>query len=209
MSLDDITVHAHDTKCHHYAGRMGRWAPNARGRLEQAAMELYRERGFEQTTVAEIAERAGLTKRTFFRHFTDKRDVLFAGAHLLQERVAGAVAGAPESAAPITAVAAGIQSAVTLLQENPERVRDRQAVVSANPELRERELIKLASLAAAVADALRARGVAPRAADLAAEAGIAAFKVAVESWIATPDDRDLPRLVRDVFAELRAVTAEA
>ena len=76
---------------------MGRWEPNARGRLEQAAMELYLERGFDQTTVAEIAERAGLTERTFFRHFADKREVLFAGAGALQELLVSAVAGAPDS----------------------------------------------------------------------------------------------------------------
>ncbi len=87
---------------------MSRWEPNARGRLEQAALELYVERGFEQTTVAEIAERAGLTERTFFRHFADKREVLFAGAGTLRELLVSAVAGAPASAAPIEAVAAAL-----------------------------------------------------------------------------------------------------
>ncbi|MER7370487.1 helix-turn-helix domain-containing protein, partial [Nonomuraea wenchangensis] len=79
---------------------MGRWEPNARGRLEEAALELYGERGYEQTTVAEIARRAGLTERTFFRHFADKREVLFGGGTLLEERLTAAVAAAPDSAGP-------------------------------------------------------------------------------------------------------------
>jgi len=116
-------------------------------------MELYSERGFEQTTVAEIAERAGLTERTFFRHFADKREVLFAGADALQELVVSAVAGAPESAAPIDAAVAGVQAAAALLQEGHEYSRLRQAIIIASAELRERELIKLASLAVVIADA--------------------------------------------------------
>jgi AcrR family transcriptional regulator len=96
---------------------MGRWEPNARGRLEQAALSLYRERGFEQTTVAEIAKRAGLTERTFFRHYADKREVLFAGSGRLQALMAGAVADAPDSVAPIAAVAAGLQAATEVLQD--------------------------------------------------------------------------------------------
>ena len=123
---------------------MGRWEPNARGRLEQAALELYGERGFEQTTVAEIAKRAGLTERTFFRHFADKREVLFGGAGALQELLVRTVADAPDSAAPIDAMAAALEAAGALLQERREFARQRQAVIAANAELRERELIKLA-----------------------------------------------------------------
>ena len=95
---------------------MGRWEPNARGRLEQAAMELYVDRGFEQTTVAEIAKRAGLTERTFFRYFADKREVLFAGAGSLQDFLVGTLASAPDSAAPIDAVAVALEAAGALLQ---------------------------------------------------------------------------------------------
>ena len=96
---------------------MGRWQPNARGRLEQAALALYTERGFEQTTVAEIAKRAGLTERTFFRHYADKREVLFAGSGTLQELMTSAVADAPERSAPIDAVAAGLEAAAAVLEE--------------------------------------------------------------------------------------------
>src|SRR5471030_1118247 len=126
---------------------MGRWEPNARGRLERAALELYGERGFDQTTVAEIAERAGLKERTFFRHFADKREVLFWGAGSLQELLVNAVADAPDSLAPIDAVAAALEAAGALLQQRREFSRQRQSIIAANAELQERELIKLASLA--------------------------------------------------------------
>jgi AcrR family transcriptional regulator len=185
---------------------MGRWEPNARGRLEQAALELYAERGFEQTTVAEIAERAGLTERTFFRHFADKREVLFAGAGTLQELLVSAVAGAPGSAAPIEAATVALEAAGTLLQKRRDYARQRQAVIAANPGLQERELIKLASLATALAGALRQRGVAEPAASLAAEAGIAVFKIAFERWIDGTSQPELPQLIRESLDELRAVT---
>jgi AcrR family transcriptional regulator len=188
-------------------GGMSRWEPNARGRLEQAALELYAERGFEQTTVAEIAERAGLTERTFFRHFTDKREVLFAGAGTLRELMVGAVAGAPESAAPIEAVAAALDVAGALLQERREYSRQRQAVIAANPGLQERELIKLASLASALAEALRQRGVTEPAASLTAEAGIAVFKIAFERWVGGTSQAELPQFIRESLGELKAVTA--
>ena len=190
-----------------YDRGMSRWEPDARGRLEQAALALYGERGFEQTTVAEIAKRAGLTERTFFRHFADKREVLFWGAGTLQEYLVSTVASAPDSAAPIDAVAAALEAAGAALQEGGERARRRQVVIAANPELQERELIKLASLASAMAGALRRRGVSDPAASLTAEAGIAVFKVAFERWISDTSQRDLPQLIRESLDELKAVTA--
>ena len=190
-----------------YDQRMGRWEPNARGRLEQAALELYVERGFEQTTVAEIAERAGLTERTFFRHFADKREVLFAGAGALQELLVTAVADAPDSVAPIEAIAAALEAAGALLQQRRDYSRQRQAVIAANPALQERELIKLATLASALADALRRRGVADPAAGLTAEAGIAVFKIAFELWVDGTGQPGLPQIIRESPDQLRAVTA--
>src|SRR5277367_2052394 len=151
---------------------MTRWEPNARGRLVQAAMELYVERGFEQTTVAEIAERAGLTARTFFRYFTDKREVLFAGSAALQDSLVAALEGAPESASPMEAVAVALDEAAAMLGGNREFARQRDSIIAVNADLRERELIKMASLAAALAEGLRRRGVADPTASLAAEAGI-------------------------------------
>ncbi len=170
-------------------------------------MELYVERGFEQTTVAEIAKRAGLTERTFFRHFADKREVLFWGAATLQERLVSAVASAPDSAAPIDAIAGAIEVAGVLLQERREAARQRQTIIAANTELQERELIKLASLASALAGALRRRGVSEPAASLTAEAGIAVFKIAFGLWVDGASGPDLPRLIQESLDELKAVTA--
>jgi AcrR family transcriptional regulator len=190
-----------------YDSRMTRWQPNGRGRLEQAALALYGERGFENTTVAEIAARAGLTERTFFRHYADKREVLFAGADVLQELLVSSVAGAPDSIAPIDAVGAALEAAGDLLQQRREYARHRQAIIAANAELQERELIKLASLASAIADTLRRRGVSDPAASLTAEAGIAVFRIAFERWVQESNQRDLPELIRDSLDELKAVTA--
>ena len=197
MSAADIT----------YDQGMGRWEPNARGRLEQAAMELFLERGFEQATVTEIAARAGLTQRTFFRHFADKREVLFYGQEMLRDLLVSTVADAPEAAAPIDAVAGAIVAAGALLQERRDYARRRQIVIDANPELRERELIKLAGLAEAMADALRKRGVSDPAASLTGEAGIAVLKVAFARWLSEPGQPGLPELMRESFGELKAVTA--
>ena len=186
---------------------MSRWEPNARGRLEQAALELYIERGYEQTPVAEIAKRAGLTERTFFRYFADKREVLFYGARHLQELLVGSVLEAPAGTAPIDAIATALDSAAASFQEHEEGVRRRQTVIAANAELQERELIKLAALSAALADALRRRGVAEPVAGLAAEAGIAVFRISFARWIAGPEGGELRLLIRDSFEQLRAVTA--
>ncbi|GAC1592071.1 MAG: TetR/AcrR family transcriptional regulator [Acidimicrobiales bacterium] len=198
MSATDIPI---------YAGRMGRWEPDGRGRLEQAALSLFAERGFENTTVAEIALRAGLTERTFFRYFTDKREVLFWGAAAFQDLLVQAVASAPVSTPPIAAVGAALAAAGTLLEGRRESARQRQSVIAANAELQERELIKLASLGSALAEALRQRGCAAAAASLTAEVGIAMFKVAVERWFNEPDAPALPELIRASFAELRDLSA--
>ncbi|MCL8010174.1 helix-turn-helix domain-containing protein [Streptomyces sp. AS02] len=186
---------------------MGRWEPNARERLAKAALELYSERGYEQTTVAEIAKRAGLTERTFFRHYADKREVLFGGSVALQDLFVNAVAEAPEPAAPIDAAAAGLEAAAAVFDGRREHSRQRQAVIAANAELQERELIKLASLSAALADALRRRGVTEPAASLTAEAGVAVFKVGFERWTAAAEERTLSQVVRESLEELKAVTA--
>jgi AcrR family transcriptional regulator len=187
---------------------MGRWQPDARGRLEKAAMELYVERGFDETTVAEIANRAGLTERTFFRHFADKREVLFAGAALLQDLFVEAVLDAPPDLPPVDAAIAGVVAGGVLIQERPAFARRRHEIIAANAELQERELIKLASLSAALADALRRRGVPDLAASLAAEVATAVFRVAFERWAVDPVHLDLPELMRESLDELRTVTAD-
>jgi AcrR family transcriptional regulator len=186
---------------------MGRWEPDSRGRLQEAALALFSERGFNRTTAAEIAARAGVTERTFFRHFTDKREVLFTGSQTLQEQIVSGVAGAPAEHTPLEAVACGLDSAAALLgKARRDLVAQRQAVIAANPELRERELAKLSDLAATVAGALRQRGTGELQATLAAEAGMSVLRVAIERW-ANSDDRSLPVIMTDYMAEMRAVTA--
>ena len=192
-----------------YDRDMGRWEPNARGRLEKAALELYGERGFELTTVAEIAERAGLTERTFFRHFADKREVLFSGAGSLQELLVTTLAEAPDSLAPIDAVAAALEAVGALFQGRRDFARQRQRIIVDNVELQERELIKLATLSAALADTLRRRGVAEPAASLTADAGIAVFRIAFERWVAETNRQQLSAIIRESLDELKAVTAGA
>jgi AcrR family transcriptional regulator len=188
-----------------YRQPMPRWEPDSRGRLEEAALALYGERGFENTTVAEIAVRAGVTERTFFRYFADKREVLFGGSSALQELLVDAVANASDSATPMDAVAGALEAAGALLEDRRERAVQRQAVIAANAELQERELIKLATLAAALADALRRRGVADPAAALTAETGIAVFKVAFERWVDPGATRTLPQVMRASFADLKTL----
>src|ERR1043165_3313499 len=116
---------------------MARWEPNARGRLEEAALELFGEQGFEQTAVAEIAARAGLTERTYFRHFADKREVLFWGEHLLSDTLVGAIADAPESASALEMVRAGLGAGTAIFVDRRDHARRRQAVIDANPGLPE------------------------------------------------------------------------
>ncbi|HVX34099.1 MAG TPA: TetR family transcriptional regulator [Solirubrobacterales bacterium] len=186
---------------------MARWKPGAQARLTKAAMDLFAERGFEATTVAEIAERAGLTKRTFFRYFGDKREVLFAGSEVLQAKFVEAIAAAPPDAAPLDAIARGLDAMADLFAEIGEAPRKRQAIIAANPDLQERELVKLVGFAAAGAAALRDRGVAEPAASLAAEAGIAVLRIAFEQWVSGPRGQDIHKLLRDSLAELRAVAA--
>jgi len=187
--------------------RAGRWEPNARGRLQQAALELYAEYGYDQTTVAQIAQRAGLTERTFFRHFADKREVLFRGAGALQEFLVNGVTSAPEGVAPLDAVTDALADAeVFFSPEGRAFSRQRQSIIAAHAELQERELIKLAALSAELTATLRRRGVKDPAASLAAEAGIAVFKIAFERWINETSHQSFRQLIQESLAELKAMT---
>src|SRR4051812_43464312 len=154
-------------------------------------MQLYVERGFEQTTVAEIAERAGLTARTFFRYFADKREVVFAGSDALGERLVAALKDAPASTAPLAVVAGALVVVAELIGDDHDHSRRRQAIIDANAELQERELIKLATWSNVLARGLRERGVEEPFASLAAQAGSAAFRVAFERWVAGDGKRSL------------------
>ena len=186
---------------------MGRWEPDARGRLEEAAAELYAERGFDETTVADIAGRAGLTERTFFRHFADKRDVLFSGSERFQSAFVQPVIDAPPSSSPVEAVVAGLSSAGSLMQENrsPEFARRRARIIAANADLRERELMKFATLASALSEVLRQRGVNEPAASLVSEVATSLFRVAFDRWIDESNQRGLPELISESLDQLRTI----
>ena len=184
---------------------MVRWEPDSRGRLMEAALALYGERGFDNTTVAEIAERAGLTERTFFRHFADKREVLFGGGEEFEDALVGTVARAPQSMAPIDAVAGGLEAAAAMLEERREFARRRQSIIAASAELRERELIKLASVSSALADTLRARGLPDATATLTGEIAMAVFRTAYERWLDEANRQAFPKLIRESLGQLKDV----
>ena len=158
----------------------------ARRRLQQAAIELFCERGYDQTTAAEIAARAGVTERTFFRHFPDKREVLFDGQAILRELLTVAIAEAPVTLQPLEVLYRAFRSVERLLEDNRPFSVPRQQVIDRAPALQERELAKVAALAEALALALRQRGVDERLAALAAQTGMATFRYAVASWFADP-----------------------
>ena len=158
----------------------------ARRRLQQAAVELFCERGYDQTTTAEIAARAGVTERTFFRHFPDKREVLFDGQAILRAALTGAIAKAPATFQPLEVLYSVFRSVEQLLEDNRPFSLPRQQVIDSTPALQERELAKVAALAEASALALRQRGVNERLAALAAQTGMATFRYAVASWFADP-----------------------
>lgn len=186
---------------------MSRWKPDAEGRLTEAAITLFGKRGYEETTVAEIAEAAGLTKRTFFRYFGDKREVLFKGSIELRGRWIEALTAAPPDASPMAAVNAGLDEVAQLFAERHPLARLRSQIITSNPELQERELIKLQSLAGAIAAALRERGVSDNAAILGAQAGVTVFHVAFARWVEQDDPTAFRRLMDESLEELRAVTA--
>jgi AcrR family transcriptional regulator len=184
---------------------MGRWEPNARERLVLAAVELFGEQGYDSTAVAQIAERAGLTKATFFRHFKDKREVLFAGQDRHGRMLADGAAAAPDTASPLAAVAAALDAlTASFTPAQREFGPALQAVIAANGELRERAAFKRASLVEALAEALRRRGVPDPAAALAADLGVHAFHQAFEAWIDPAATRTLTDLAREALDELHA-----
>lgn len=186
-------------------GSVPRSGAEARRRLQQAALELYRERGFDRTTTAEIAARAGLNERTFFRHFPDKREVLFDGESDLRAALTEAVAEAPDGLQPLDLILHAFRKVEHILEDNRPFAEPRLRVIAETPALRERDLAKAASMAEAVAEALRRRGVADRLAGLAAQTGWAAFHHAAQAWI---DDstQSLDAYLLQAFDDLRALS---
>jgi AcrR family transcriptional regulator len=188
---------------------MARWEPDARARLVSAALDLFNERGYDRTTVAEIAERAGLTKSTFFRHFPDKRDVLAAGQDALAQLLRQGIAAAPAGATPLAAVCSGLESAATAFTSfNRELAPRLKAAIAASVELQERNALKQIGLSAAMADGLQARGVPGPTAVLAAELGALAFKTAYARWAEPGEDRDLGTMACAALRELHAAAAD-
>ncbi len=189
---------------------MVRWEPGARERLQAAALELFATRGYEQTTAAEIAQSVGLTERTFFRHFSDKREVLFFGGEQFLQGFVDGVDAAPPDASPFEVIAFALSAAAAFFpDERRSYSRMRQAVIDQNPALQERELHKLSSLAATVAGALRTRGVGEPAATLAAESGAAVFRIAFAQWLREDETRSLAGIESDVLRELLNLTGAA
>jgi AcrR family transcriptional regulator len=184
---------------------MARWEPNAAERLERAALALFAERGYDATTVAEIADRAGLTKSTFFRHYADKREVLFGGQDILAELFSDAIRAAPPSTSAADCLATALGSvAAAFTPDRHDFAPQRQAVIAANGELQERQLLKRARLAAAMTDALRARGTDETAARLAAEMGVLAFSTAYARWAAQENRTSFGEIASSALRDLRA-----
>lgn len=186
---------------------MGRWEPDAQGRLVRAALELYAERGFEQTTVQDIAARAGVTERTFFRYFADKREVLFDSSHQLERRAASAASAAPAGAGALEVAGGAMVAAAQMFDDRRDHARTRAGVVASTPSLQERELLKMAGLGDELAAALRQRGVGEPGATLAARSAVAAFQVAFASWVGDDDPSALGDRVAGALVALRDVAA--
>lgn len=185
---------------------MVRWQPGTRERLQEAALELFARRGYEQTTAAEIAQSVGLTERTFFRHFSDKREVLFQGQDLLLDAFLAGMAAAPDDATPMELIGTALESADAFFPDDRrDRSRLRQSVIDQHPALQERERHKLSTLATAIGDALRTRGVPEPAATLAAESAITVFSVSFAQWIREGEERSMADIGRAVLGELRGL----
>ena len=186
---------------------MSRWNPDAGARLQAAAHELFLDRGYEQTTVADIAKRAGLTERTFFRHFADKREVFFGGSGLLQDEFLRAIETVPETLSTIEAVRIAVEAVSRLMHGRRELARARYRIVAAHADLQERDLIKRAALTAALAQALKQRGVAESAASLAADLGMTVFYLGFAQWLDDPAGRDFVVIVHEGFEQLKALAS--
>ena len=169
-------------------------------------MELFQDHGYDRTTVGEIAARANLTERTFFRYFTDKREVLFAGSERFEKSILDPIANAPKAKVPLDVVVEAFEATTPFFEERRAHARKRQALIAAHAELHERELIKLAKLASAIAAGLRERGIRKETAGLVSETGVTVFRSAFERWAEDPKKHDLAHYIRAVLAELRLVT---
>ena len=186
---------------------MARNEDGVRVRLQRAAVELFRDRGYDRTTAAEIARQAGVTERTFFRHFPDKREVLFDGEATLRTLLTASITDAPSGLGPLDTLFRAFRSVLPALEANRPFAVPRHEIIAATPALYERELAKTAALADALAAALKARGVADLKAVLAAQTGMAAFVQATIAWLNDPTVELTDRLDL-ALSELGALFAE-
>ena len=186
---------------------MGRWRPDARARLERAALELFAEQGFAATTVPEITARAGLTTRTFFRHFADKREVLFGGPEV-PALAAGMITDAPASLDPVTLIFGGLQTvAETRFAGRREELRERRAIIRSDDGLRERDRRKRGEVSEAIRTGLAGRGVPATTAALLGEITVTLLYVALDEWLDTDDDRTLFEVIFETLGVLQATMA--
>lgn len=207
MTRHVITLHLDDMTCHQYAERVSRWQPHARERLERAALELFEEQGFTPTTVPQIAARAGLTTRTFFRHFADKREALFGNAEASSEQVERHLMEAPATLSAAALVLHGLEHTTqTQFEGRKEDLRRRSAIIQSDSGLLERNLQKRAAVRDTFARELTRRGHDTATATLHAEVGVLALFTAIEQWLAE-DDRTLFACVLESLESLREVVA--
>lgn len=186
---------------------MGRWEPGTRERLHSAALRLFAENGYERTTAADIAAAVGLTERTFFRHYPDKREVLFGSDELLSELIARGVREAPEGTSPLDLAASGVLAAAEFFDdERRSTARIRRQIIDRNPALLERERAKYAQFADAAHRALLDRGVHEPAATLAAESAMVAFRTTVSQWLREDETRSWREIAAEMLGSLRQIS---
>ena len=192
-----------------YSRAMGRWQPGARERLEDAALELFLEQGFAETTVPQITARAGLTTRTFFRHFADKREVLFVREEGVPALIETLMADAPAALGPMAVVAYGLEAfATTVFEGRAEYLRRRHTVIDTDAGLRERRLQKLAMMSEAIRQGFQQRGTDELTAALAAELAMTVFRVAITRWLSQDGERRLADIIAETLSALRVVAAD-
>ncbi|MBE8519965.1 TetR/AcrR family transcriptional regulator [Amycolatopsis sp. H6(2020)] len=182
---------------------MARWDPGTADRLRKAALELYAEHGYDAVTITQIAERAGITRRSYFRYFPDKREVLFAGSEQLPPAVAEAVLAAEEGESPLRTALAALAEVGTRVTQLVDPSPERRAVIAATPELRERERSKAAAITSAIREGLERRGTRPEPAKAAAQVATIVFGDAFDRWIDAAGKRDFPACLKTAAATLR------
>ncbi|KAA0095968.1 TetR family transcriptional regulator [Mycolicibacterium sp. P1-18] len=184
---------------------MPRWEHGSEERLKQAAMELFDEQGFENTSAVQIAHRARVTTRTFFRYFPDKQSILFVDADLLRTALLQGIHDAQDVTEPLEVVTRVLVEFDWEGLGSKQIQRRRAAMITANPELLERELNKERQMAVAFGDALRQRGVEPRAAELAARVGIQVFQMAYRLWLNADEGTDVATTMAASMSTLAAI----